>query len=192
VLVSCVPVAYALSLLEWKGRRAVLFLVLATYMLPAQATVVPLYIVFAELGWTGSLKPLIIPAFFANAFDVFLLRQFFLTIPRHLTDTARVEGASELKVLLKVVLPLAKPALAAVALLHFVFVWNDLFSPLLYLGENRDLWTLTLGLSEFRGRHSVEWNLTMAASVLYILPVVVLFLFAQRWVLESVKVTGRA
>jgi multiple sugar transport system permease protein len=192
VLVSCVPVAYALSHLEWKGRRLALFAVLATYMLPAQATIVPLYIVFAKLHWTGTLKPLIIPAFFANAFDVFLLRQFFLTIPGHLLDAARMEGASELRVLTRVVLPIARPALAAVALLHFVFVWNDLFGPLLYLGENRDLWTLTLGLSEFRSQHAVEWNLTMAASLLYILPIVALFLLAQRWVIDSVKVTGRA
>jgi multiple sugar transport system permease protein len=191
VLVSCVPVAYALSRLEWRGRRATLFLVLATYMLPAQATIVPLYIVFSKLEWTGSFAPLIVPAFFANAFDVFLLRQFFLTIPSHLTDAARVEGAGEWRVLTRVVLPLAKPAIAAVALLHFVFVWNDLFAPLLYLGEERDLWTLTLGLSEFRSRHSVEWNLTMAASLLYILPIVLLFLLAQRWVIESVKVGGQ-
>lgn len=191
VLVSCVPVAYALSILEWTGRRVALFAVLATYMLPFQATVIPLYIVFAKLHWTGTLKPLIVPAFFANAFDVFLLRQFFLTIPAHLVDAARVEGAGEWRVLTRVVLPIAKPALAAVALLHFVFVWNDLFGPLLYLGENRELWTLTLGLSEFRSQHAVEWNLTMAASLLYILPIVGVFLLAQRWVIDSVKVTGR-
>jgi multiple sugar transport system permease protein len=189
-ILSCVPVAYALSRMSWRGRQAAFVLVLATYMLPFQVTVVPLYIVFVRLHWIGSLKPLIIPSFFGDAFSIFLLRQFFMTIPEELSDAARVDGASEFQILRQVVVPLAKPAIAAVALFNFLYAWNDLFAPLLYLGENRQLWTLTIGLSQFRTLHHTEWNLTMAASVLFMIPIIVLFFVAQRVFLEGVTVTG--
>jgi multiple sugar transport system permease protein len=190
VVVSCVPVAYALSRLEWRGRQAAFLLVLSTIMLPFQVTVVPLYIIFSRLHWIGTMKPLIVPLFFGDAFSIFLLRQFFLTIPEELLDAARVDGANELTVLTRVVVPLAKPAIAAVALFQFLYAWNDFFAPLLYLVENKSLWTLSLGLSDFRGQYHTQWNLTMAASVLFMLPVILLFFAAQRAFVEGVTLTG--
>ena len=189
-VVSCVPVAYALSRMSWRGRNAAFLLVLATYMLPFQVTVVPLYVIFVRLHWIGSFKPLIIPSFFGDAFSIFLLRQFFMTIPEELSDAARVDGASEFQILRQVIVPLAKPAIAAVALFNFLYNWNDLFAPLLFLGENRKLWTLTIALSQFQGLHHVDWNLMMAASILFMLPIIVLFFLAQRVFIEGVTVTG--
>ena len=190
VVVSCVPVAYALSLLRWRGRQAMFLVVLSTIMLPIQVTVVPLYIIFTRLHWIGTMKPLIVPLFFGDAFSIFLLRQFFLTTPQELVDAARVDGASEARVMTSVVVPLAKPAIAAIALFQFLYAWNDFFSPLLYLGENKDLWTLSLGLADFRGQFHTQWNLTMAASVLFMLPVILLFFAAQRVFVEGVTLTG--
>jgi multiple sugar transport system permease protein len=190
VLLSCVPVAYALSRLQWRGRQAAFLLVLSTLMLPPQVTIVPLYVIFVRLHWIGSLKPLIIPLFFGDAFTIFLLRQFFLTIPQELSDAARVDGASDLQILTRVIVPLAKPAIAAVALFQFLYSWNDFFSPLLFLIQDPDKWTLSLALSEFRSQYHVEWNLTMAAAVLFVMPVIILFFLAQRAFIEGVTLTG--
>jgi multiple sugar transport system permease protein len=159
-------------------------------MLPFQVTVVPLYIIFVRFGWIPSLKPLIVPAFFADAFSIFLLRQFFLTIPQELSDAARVDGASEFQIMTKVVVPLAKPAIAAVGLFNFLYHWNDFFGPLLYLGGDPELWTLAIGLAQFRMQHAVEWNLMMTASVLFMVPVIVLFFLSQRVFVEGVTLTG--
>jgi len=190
VVVSGIPVAYALSRMSWRGRQATFILVLATLMLPFQVTIVPLYVIFVRLDWIDTLKPLIVPAFFGDAFTIFLLRQFFLTIPDELSDAARVDGASEFQIMTRVIVPLAKPAIAAVALFSFLYNWNDFFGPLLYIGNNSKLWTLSLGLSEFRTMHHVEWNLTMAASLLFMLPVIILFFLAQRVFVEGVTLTG--
>ena len=190
VVVSCVPVAYALSRLRWRGRQGAFLLVLSTLMLPVQVTIVPLYIVFVRLGWIGSIEPLVVPLFFGDAFTIFLLRQFFLTIPEELSDAARVDGANEFQIMMRVIVPLAKPAIAAVALFQFLYSWNDFFSPLLYLVENPDLWTLSIALSEFESQFHVQWNLTMAASVLFMLPVIILFFLAQRVFVEGVTLTG--
>lgn len=190
VVVSCVPVAYALSRLRWRGRDAVFILVLSTIMLPVQVTIIPLYVVFSHLHWIGTLKPLVVPSFFGDAWSIFLLRQFFLTIPQEMSDAARVDGAGELQVLLRVIVPMAKPAIAAIALFNFLYAWNDFFAPLVYLGPNPQSWTLSFALSQFSGQHEVQWNLTMAVSGIFILPVVVLFFFAQRAFIEGVNLTG--
>jgi multiple sugar transport system permease protein len=190
VVLSCAPPAYALARMRFRGRNAVFLLVLSTMMLPIQVTIIPLYVLFSHLGWIGSLKPLIIPGFFGDAFSIFLLRQFFMTIPGALTDAARVDGASELRLLLRVVVPLAKPALVAVFLFNFLYCWNDLFAPLLYLGANPDSYTVSLGLSEFRSSRHVDYELMMAACVLFTLPVTLLFFLAQRAFVEGVTVTG--
>jgi multiple sugar transport system permease protein len=190
VVLSCVPVAYALSRMRWKGRQAVFILVLATLMLPVQVTIVPLYVIFVRLDWINTFRPLIVPSFFGDAFSIFLLRQFFLTIPEELSDAARVDGASEFQIMTRVIIPLAKPAIAAVALFNFLYNWNDFFGPLLYVIGNPDLWTLGIGLSEFRTMHHVEWNLTMAAALLFMLPVIGLFFLAQRVFVEGVTLTG--
>ena len=194
VVVSSVPVAYALSRLEWKGRQVVFVLVLATLMLPAQVTSVPLYVIFVRLHWIGSLKPLIVPTFLGDAFSIFLLRQFFLTIPRELSDAARVDGAGELGILLRVIVPLAKPAIAAVALFQFLFAWNDFFNPLLYAGNNAKTLTLAVGLTQLQQtvyvHVGVVWNVLMAGAVLFMLPVIVVFFLAQRVFIEGVTLTG--
>ncbi len=190
VVVSCIPVAYALSRMRWRGRQLSFVLILSTLMLPVQVTIVPLYIIWVRLGQIDHLTPLILPSFLGDAFSIFLLRQFFLTIPQELSDAARVDGATELQIMTRVIVPLAKPAIAAVALFQFLYSWNDLFGPLLFLGNNQKLWTLTIALSEFQSRHGVEWNLTMAASVLFMLPVIVLFFLAQRAFVEGVTLTG--
>jgi multiple sugar transport system permease protein len=190
VVLSCVPVAYALSRMRWRGRQVAFVLVLSTIMLPYQVTIIPLYIIWVRLGQVGHLTPLILPSFLGDAFSIFLLRQFFLTIPEELSDAARVDGASEWQIMTRVIVPLAKPAIAAVALFQFLYSWNDLFGPLLFVGTNQKLWTLTIALSEFQSRHGVEWNLTMAASILVMLPVIILFFLAQRVFVEGVTLTG--
>jgi multiple sugar transport system permease protein len=191
VVVSCVPVAYALSRLRWRGRQVAFILVLSTLMLPPQVTIVPLYLIFVRLHWVGSLLPLIVPMFFGDAFSIFLLRQFFMTIPQELSDAARVDGAGELQILLRVIVPLAKPAIAAVALFQFLYSWNDFFSPLVYAGGNPNSWTLAVALQQFTSlSRGVLWNLQMAASVLFMLPVIVLFFFAQKVFVEGVTLTG--
>jgi multiple sugar transport system permease protein len=190
VVLSSIPVAYALSRMSWKGRNVVFVIILATLMLPYQVTVLPLYVIFVRLDWIPSFKPLIIPSFFGDAFSIFLLRQFFLTIPNELSDAARVDGASEWQIMTRVVVPLAKPAIAAVALFSFLYNWNDFFGPLLFLVEKPKLWTLAIGLNEFRGQHHVEHNLIMAASVLFMIPVIALFFMAQRVFIEGVTLTG--
>jgi multiple sugar transport system permease protein len=197
VVVSCIPVAYAFSRIDWRGRNVVFLLVLSTLMLPTQVTSVTLYILWAKQfhEWTGiqyigTLKPLIIPSFFGDAFSIFLLRQFFLTIPEEYLDAARVDGCGELRILFTVVTRLAKPAIAAVALFSFLYTFNDFFLPLLYTGENAHHWVLQIGLSEFRSLHQVQWNLTMAATLLVMAPVIVIFFLAQKAFVEGVTLTG--
>jgi multiple sugar transport system permease protein len=189
-LVSSIPVAYALSRLRWKGRDAVFLLVLATMMLPAQVTAVPLYVLWSKLGLVGTLWPVILPNWFGDAFSIFLLRQFFLTIPEEYADAARVDGCGELRILLTVVMRLARPAIAAVGLFSFLYAWNDFFGPLLYTGENPDHWTLSVGLAQFRTTYQVQWNLTMMATILFMAPVIALFFAAQKAFVEGVTLTG--
>jgi multiple sugar transport system permease protein len=192
VVASSIPVAYALSRMSWRGRNVAFLLVISTLMLPVQVTIVPLYVVFVRLHWVGSLKPLIVPAFFGDAFTIFLLRQFFLTIPQELSDAARVDGGGEFQIMTRVIMPLAKPAIAAVALFQFLYCWNDFFGPLLYTGSNPKIWTLAVGLAQYSEtvHRSVLWNIQMAASVLFMLPVILLFFLAQRAFVEGVTLTG--
>ena len=196
VLVSSIPVAYALSKIRWKGRDIVFLIVLVSLMLPPQVSVVPLYVMWAKLGnaigfqFVGSLWPLIIPNWLGDAFSIFLLRQFFLTIPEEYLDAARVDGCGELKILSTVVLRLAKPAIAAVALFSVLYTFNDFFLPLLYTGENPAHWPVSVGLSQYRNLHQVQWNLTMAATLVVMAPVIILFFLAQRAFVEGVTLTG--
>ena len=191
VVLSSIPVAYALSRMKWRGRQVVFVLVLATLMLPYQVTALPLYVVFVKIfHWVPGLKPLIVPSFFGDAFSIFLLRQFFRSIPDDLADAARVDGASDWQIMTRVIVPLAKPAIAAVALFNFLYAWNDFFAPLLYVGEDSKSWTLAIGLSEFKALHHVQWNLTMAASLEFMIPVVILFFLMQKVFIEGITVTG--
>lgn len=191
VLVSSLPVAYALSRFSWRGREGVMLLILATMMLPTAVTSISLYSVYVNLGWVGSLKPLIVPMFLGDAFSIFLLRQFLRTIPDELTDAARVDGASELGILLRIIVPLSRPALVAVALFNLVYTWNDFFAPLVYSGSNEEAWTLTVALAQFTDMHrGALYNLQMAGTLLLMAPIIVVFLLAQRTFVEGVKLTG--
>ena len=190
VVLSSVPVAYALARLRWRGRGAAFMVVLVALMLPPQVTVVPLYVMWAKLHLVGTLWPVIIPNWLGDAFSIFLLRQFFLTIPEEYLDAARVDGCGELRILTTVVARLAKPAIAAVALFSFLYTFNDFFLPLLYVGDQPHKWVLSLGLSEFRSLHQVQWNLTMAATLLVMAPVIILFFLAQKAFVEGVTLTG--
>ncbi|MCJ1677292.1 carbohydrate ABC transporter permease [Streptomyces sp. APSN-46.1] len=190
-VVSSVPVAYALAKFRFRGRRLSLLLVIAMMMLPPQVVVIPMYLFWAkQLDLSGTLWPLIIPMAFGDAFSIFLLRQFLLTIPDEYLDAARVDGCGELRTLLRIVLPMAKPGIAAVALFQFFSAWNDYFGPQIYASDNPAAWTLSYGLESFKGAHHTNWNLTMAATVLVMAPVIVLFFFAQKAFVEGVTLTG--
>jgi len=190
VVISSVPAAYVLSRLQWKGRHTTFLIILGTMMLPGQVTQIPVYIIFAKLGWIPSFLPLIVPAFFGSAFSIFLLRQFFTSIPDEISDAARIDGCSEFKLMMRIVVPLAKPAISAIALFAFLGSWNDFFGPLLYIAENPDLYTLGIGLNAFKGDHHTETSLMMTASVLFMLPVIVIFFFSQKVFIEGVTLTG--
>jgi multiple sugar transport system permease protein len=190
MLVSSIPVAYALALLRWRGRNVAFVLVLVAMMLPPQVTIVPMYVFWAKLHLVGSLAPLIIPNWFGDAFSIFLLRQFFLTIPQPYLDSARVDGCGEFRIMVSVVCRLAKPAIAAVALFMFLLTFSDFFGPLLYAGDEESHWTLSVGLAQFRVLHQVQWNLTMAATILVLIPIMTLFFFAQKAFVEGVTLTG--
>ena len=190
LVISSVPVAYALARLRWKGREVCFLITLIALMLPPQVTVVPLYVMWAKLHLVGSLWPVILPNWFGDAFSIFLLRQFFLTIPEEYFDAARVDGCGELRLVATVLPRLAMPAIAAVALFSFLYTFNDFFLPLLYTGENPQNWVLSIGLSEFRSLHQVQWNLTMAATLLVMAPVIVVFFLAQKAFVEGVTLTG--
>lgn len=189
-VVSSVPPAYVLSRLQWKGRNTSFIVILATMMLPGQVTMIPVYVIFAKLHWIPGFLPLIVPAFFASAFSIFLLRQFFVTIPDEISDAAKIDGCSELQLMLRIVIPLAKPAISAIALFAFLGAWNDFFGPLLYLVENPDFWTLGIGLTQFQSLHHVDRNMLMTASVLFMLPVIIIFFFSQKVFIEGVTLTG--
>jgi multiple sugar transport system permease protein len=190
-VVSSVPVAYALSRLRWRGREAFFMVVLAAMMLPAQVTSLPLYVFYSHIGWVGTLKPLIVPSFFGDAFSIFLLRQFFLTIPEELTEAARVDGAGELRILLRVMIPMTRPAIAAVGLFAFLYAWNDFYNPLLYTGNSEGGQTLAVALTQLaKSGHQNAFELQMAASLMFLLPVLVLFFLAQKVFVEGIAMTG--
>ncbi|MEU8609750.1 carbohydrate ABC transporter permease [Actinoplanes sp. NPDC048791] len=190
MLLSSVPAAYALAKLRFRGRNVMFLTVLCVMMLPPQVVTVPLYLMWARYGLTGSLAPLIIPMLFGDAFCIFLLRQFLLTIPTDYLDAARVDGCGEWRTLLRVVVPMARPGIAAAALFQFFYAWNDYYGPLLYTSENEHAWTLSLGLASFHGVHHVDWNLVTAATVLAMVPIVVVFFFAQKAFVQGVTLTG--
>jgi multiple sugar transport system permease protein len=190
ILLSAIPAAYALAKLKWRGQTWAFMAVVAAMMLPPQVVIVPLFDMWVRMGLTGTLVPLIAPYFLFDAFSIFLLRQFFLTIPKDYLDAARIDGCSELQVLYRVVVPMAKPGIAAAAMFCFLYTWNDYFGPLLYTAQARDNWTLSLAIASFRGMHHVEWNLTMAATVVTMLPAIVLFVFAQKSFVKGVTFTG--
>ena len=188
-LLSCPLVAYGLARIPWKGRNLLFTLTLATMMLPFQVTMIPLFVFFRQLGWINSWRPLIVPSFFGSAFYIFLLRQFFMQIPQDLVDAAKIDGANELGIFVRIILPLVKPALAVIALFEVLHRWGDFLGPLIYLNESR-LYTVSLGLQQYRSEHSTEWAYLMAASTMVTLPVIIVFIFTQHTFIEGITLTG--
>ena len=188
-VLSCSLVAYSLGKIRWKGRDLVFYTLLATMILPGQVTLIPTFAIFKWLGWIGSVKPLVVPAFFGSAFYIFLLRQFFLTLPNELSDAARIDGCSEFGVYWRVILPLARPALVTVSLFTFIGTWNDFLGPLLYLTDERT-YTLSMGLQFFVSQHGAEWGMLMAASAVMTLPILVIFFLAQSTFIQGVSLSG--
>jgi multiple sugar transport system permease protein len=189
-VVSCALVAYGFARIKFPGRDLLFVFVLGTMMLPIQAVIIPQYILFNDvLHWGNTFLPLIVPTFFANGWDVFLLRQFYRGIPEDLCEAARIDGSNELGIFARIVLPLAKPALAVVAITTFLFHWNDFQAPMIYLTSPQNF-TMALGLADFEGQRQILWNLLMAASVVFTLPIVVAFFFAQKQFVEGIKLTG--
>ena len=188
-VLSCTLIAYAFARLRAPGRDVLFLVVLATMMLPYPVTMVPLYVLFKQLGWINTFLPLTVPAFFGSAFYIFLLRQFFLTIPPDFEDAATIDGANTLQILWRVILPLSMPAVATVAIFTFQASWNDFLAPLIYL-QKPDLYTVTLGLQFFRSTYTTNWAYLMAASLVTSLPVIVVFFLAQRYFIEGITLSG--
>ena len=187
---SSAIVAYGFSRIRWHGRDTTFLLVLATMMIPFTVIMAPQYLLFKHLGWIGSLRPLWVPAWFGGAFSIFLLRQFFMGIPRDLDEAARLDGCSHWATFRHIIIPLARPALVVVALLQFIATWNDFAAPLVFL-NHQDTFTAALGLHMYQTEHTTTpWNLVMAASVMVIAPVLIVFLLAQRALIEGVATQG--
>lgn len=184
--------AYAFARLRFPLRGPLFLLVLSTIMLPSIVTLIPTFIVFRTLGWIDTFLPLIVPLWFGGgAFNIFLFRQFFMTIPLELDEAARIDGASNFRIYWAVILPLSKPVLATIAVFAFIHNWNDFFEPLIYL-QSPENWTMAIGLRGFRGLYATEWNLLMAASTAMILPLLILFFFAQRYFVSGIQMSGLA
>jgi multiple sugar transport system permease protein len=189
-IVSNSIVAYGFACLRWRGRDAFFGLTLATMMVPFPVLMVPLFGVFKNLGMIGTLVPLWLPAFFGNGFFIFLMRQFFRTIPGDIAESARIDGCSEWAIFWRIILPLCRPVLAVAALFQFLWAWNDFLGPLLFLHE-RPLFTLSLALQQYQTQHGgMEWHLLMAATVVTTLPLIVLFLLTQRTFVQGIATTG--
>ena len=182
--------AYGFARVEWRGRDRVFLVLLATMMIPFPVVMVPVYSLFKALGWIGTFKPLWVPSFLAGAFNVFLLRQFFLTLPQDLSEAARIDGCNELQIFWRVILPLCRPALLVVTLFQFMATWNDFLGPLIYLNDQHDF-TLALGLQGYQSQQGgTAWHFLMAASTLVVLPVLALFFLAQKTFIEGIATTG--
>ncbi|MHB9037750.1 MAG: carbohydrate ABC transporter permease [Armatimonadota bacterium] len=188
-LLSCSLIAYGLSKIDWAGRNVLFIVMLGTMMLPSQVTMIPVFSIFVKLGWVNTILPLTVPTFLGNAFFVFLLRQFYLTIPKDLSEAAKLDGCSEFDVYRMVVLPLAKPALFTVGLFTFMNTWNDFMGPLIYLVDESK-YTLSLGLAMFTGQYGNEYGMLMAVSTVVVLPIILLFFFTQRTFVQGITMSG--
>jgi multiple sugar transport system permease protein len=183
-------IAYGFARLKWRGRDAFFALTLATLMVPFPVLMVPLYGVFRNLHWIGTLLPLWVPAFFGSAFNIFLMRQFFLGIPEELSEAARIDGSSEWRIFWRIILPLSRPVLAVAALFHFLYAWNDFMGPFLYLTK-KETFTLSVALQNYQSQNGgVQWHYLMAASAVTIFPVIIMFFFAQKTFIQGIATTG--
>jgi ABC-type glycerol-3-phosphate transport system permease component len=175
--------------LRWSGRNVLFLVMLATLMLPQEVTLIPQFLIFSKLGWVNTLMPLFIPTFFGGAFNIFIMRQFMIMLPRDLDDAARIDGCGYLQTLIRIIVPQVLPAVGFIAINTFRARWNDFFHPLIYLNDPK-LFTLALGLRSFRSDYQVEWSYLMAASLVAMMPVIILFFFAQRYFIQGIVFTG--
>ncbi|MDU7475786.1 MAG: carbohydrate ABC transporter permease [Paenibacillus macerans] len=182
--------AYGFARFRFKGKKTLFLVLLATMMLPSQVTLIPMFIMFKEAGWVDTFLPLIVPSFFGGgAFNIFLIRQFMRAIPRDLDESAFVDGANRMQIFLRIILPLSMAPLIAVAIFTFMGVWNDFQGPLIYLNST-EKYTLALGLSMFKGLYNVEWNMLMAATILIMLPALIVFFVAQKYFIEGISISS--
>lgn len=187
---SSVIVAYGFARFNFRGKNLLFMILIATIIMPVQATLIPTYIIFSRIGWTNTLLPLIVPHFFANAYNVFLMRQYFMQIPRALDEAAMIDGAGPIRVFWSIMLPQAIPALTAVSLFHFFFAWNDFFTPLIYLVSSPELWPLSVGLQKFNALYGRQPNLIQAGALITLLIPVVIFFMAQKIFMRGIVFTG--
>jgi multiple sugar transport system permease protein len=188
-VLSCAAVGYGFARLRFPGRDLLFGITLATLMIPPIVTFIPTYVLFAKLHLIGGYTPLILPAFFGNAFFIFMMRQFFLGIPRDLSDAARIDGAGEFRIFWQIMLPLVRPALMVVAVFSLLYTWHDFFGPLIYL-QDQSQFPLSLGLYAFKSQRTAEWARIMMGSFLTTLPLIIVFLFTQRYFLRGIATTG--
>ena len=189
-LLSCTLVAYGFARFRFPGRSLLFTLLIATIFLPSAVTIIPTYTIFQKLGWVGTWLPLLVPTFFANAYDVFLMRQYFMTIPTEMDEAAAIDGAGPFRTLISVILPQAWPVVIAVAIFHLVYAWNDFFGPLIYLSSNPDIQTIALGLQRFNGVHYRDPGLIQAGTLMTLVIPVIAFLFTQRFFTRGIVITG--
>lgn len=188
-MVSCILPAYAFARLEARGKKVAFALMLATMMIPLEVTLVPTFIAFSKLGMVNTFWPLILPAWFGYAYFIFLLRQFFMTIPKEYDEAARIDGAGYLRTMWSIVLPQAKPAIATIAVFSFVGNWNNLLAPIIYL-RSQDKFTLALGLQLFQGQYQTFYNQMMAVALITLIPILLIFLLAQRTFIQGANISG--
>jgi multiple sugar transport system permease protein len=189
-VLSAIFVAYGFARYDFRGKNLLFVILIATIILPIQATLIPTYLVFAKIGWTNTFLPLIVPHFFANGYNVFLLRQYFMQIPRELDEAAMIDGANPLQVLFQVIIPQSIPAITAVSLFHFFFAWNDFFTPLVYLASSPELWPLSVGLQKFNALYGRLPNLIQTGALITLVLPVTIFFFAQRIFMQGIVFTG--
>ncbi|MDN5338498.1 MAG: multiple sugar transport system permease protein [Thermotogaceae bacterium] len=181
--------AFAFATLRFKARDKLFLLVISTMMIPYYTTLIPQYILFSKIGWIDTLKPLWVPAFFGSAYFIFLLRQFFKSIPRELFEAAKIDGCNTFQIFYKIYFPLAKPAIITVIILQFIAAWGDFFGPLIYL-QSEEKYTLVLGLNAFRGMYYTSWHYLMAATCMVTIPSLIVFLIGQKRIIGGITITG--
>ncbi len=182
-------IAYGFAKLDFPGKKLMFALVLSTMMIPGFVTMIPQYVLFSKIGWVGTYLPLIVPSFFGNAFNIFLMRQFYLSINNELIEAAEIDGANHLYIWSHLMLPLTKPALITIAINSFNAAWNDFLGPLLYI-QDQEKYTLQIGLQVFQNQATTQWNYLMAGATLVLIPTILLFFFAQRYFIEGMDLTG--
>jgi multiple sugar transport system permease protein len=188
-VVSSTIVAYGFARIKGRGRNFWFVLLLGTMMLPPQVTMIPVYMIFSKLGWVNTFLPLIVPSFFGSAYFIFLLRQFFKTIPKELEESAYLDGCGPFGIFWRIIIPLSVPSIITVALLSFMWTWNDFLNPLIYLNDDSK-YTLALGILQFKGALLIQWGPMMAASVFIILPLIIIFFVGQKYFVQGIATTG--